>query len=128
MTNLSKHFQVWAVKQLNKPGYIENLEIESVRHMQIFFKIPKEKLIKRVKAKLEKGAKEHGSPIYSRKELLLEKYNEFLDILGWEMVLRYNEMLKSRLETGVLTTNTIGSNMGNKISRYEKPNNKPASK
>lgn len=48
-------------------------------------------LRKKLKAKLIKGAHEHGAPIYTRAELEREFEAECLDLIGWTLVQRYNE-------------------------------------
>lgn len=55
----------------------------------------KDLLYEPLKKKLTKGGREHGLPIYSDKKIQKEIEAEFLDIIGWKLVRRWQSARKS---------------------------------
>lgn len=81
----SKAFIKWALKQLSQPDYYFLVTSLIESQVQTFLDSNKQ-LIPALKEKLTKGAREHGKPSYSLKQIEQELNHELLDLIGWNMV------------------------------------------
>lgn len=80
----SKQFIEFALKRLEDFTFRKVLVIKAIYKFTKY--INTVDLEKKVKAKLVKGGLEHGEPIYSQNEIKKELEDEFLDLLGWQLV------------------------------------------
>ncbi len=55
------------------------------------------KLRKKLLAKMIKGAKEHGAPRHTLAAVAKELEGEYLDLLGWTQIKKYNEKKRPQL-------------------------------
>ncbi len=87
----SKNFIKWTIQHLNDPDYFMLLSCLIDRQLSNFLNGDKEKLLAELTEKMKKGALEHGSPTHSQEEAQNELQQEFLDIIGWNMVLLWDK-------------------------------------
>lgn len=87
----SKKFIKWTREHLNDPDYFLLLSILIERQLSNFLNGDKENLLTTLTEKMKKGALEHGKPSHSQEEVHKELQQEFLDIIGWNMVLLWNK-------------------------------------
>lgn len=87
----SKKFIKWTREHLSDPDYFMLLSILIERQLSNFLNSDKEKLLTALMEKMKKGALEHGKPFHSQEEVHTELQQEFLDIIGWNMVLLWNK-------------------------------------
>lgn len=87
----SKHFIKWAREHLSDSDYFLLLSCLIEKQLSMFLNGDKEKLLTALTEKMNKGALEHGKPSHSQKEIHKELQQEFMDIIGWNMVLLWNK-------------------------------------
>jgi len=87
----SKKFIKWTREHLSDPDYFLLLSCLIERQLSNFLNGDKEKLLAALTEKMNKGALEHGKPSHSQEEVHEELQQEFLDIIGWNMVLLWNK-------------------------------------
>lgn len=86
----SKKFIEWTRKHLSDPDYFLLLSCLIERQLSNFLNGDKEKLLTALTEKMEKGVLEHGKPSHSQAEVHEELQQEFLDLIGWNMVRLWN--------------------------------------
>jgi excinuclease UvrABC ATPase subunit len=86
---VSKEFISFALKEWDERS--EEIILVVFSKVVSFFSEDKKKLRKALEDKLLRGAKEHGAPIYSARELKKETEDEYIDLVGWELVREFNE-------------------------------------
>lgn len=87
----SKRFIKWTEKHLSDPDYFSLLSCLIDRQLSNFLHGDRKKLLAALMEKLEKRAREHGKPSYTKEHVLGELQQEFLDLIGWNMVLLWNK-------------------------------------
>lgn len=87
----SKQFIKWSREHLTDPDYFSLLSCLIDRQLWNFLNGDKQKLLSALTEKMKKGALEHGKPSHSQDEAQIELQQEFLDIIGWNMVLLWNK-------------------------------------
>ena len=87
----SKKFISWVESELDDPIKYEKIISQIVAGVLAYYGQPKHIIMEKLKEKLTKGGMEHGEPIYPLEFVLKELENEFIDLLGWELVAYYNQ-------------------------------------
>ena len=87
----SKKFIKWTMQHLADPDYFSLLSYLIDRQLWNFLNGDKKKLLTSLTEKMSKGALEHGKPSHSKEEVQEELQQEFLDTIGWNMVLLWNK-------------------------------------
>lgn len=87
----SKKFIKWTAHHLSDPDYFSLLSCLIDRQLSNFLNGDRKTLLTALMEKLNKGAQEHGNPTYSKEEAQQELQQEFLDLIGWNMVLLWNK-------------------------------------
>lgn len=82
----SRRFMDWLRKRYrNDEAFITDVS-EAIWTLDDFFNRPKDEIITKLFAKLEKGAEEHGPPRYTPSQIKKNLEEEYLDVLGWYAV------------------------------------------
>lgn len=87
----SKYFIKWTLDMLSNPRFFIALSGIIEKQLFSFLQGNHSTLIKKLKRKLRKGALEHGAPSYSLRKAKKELEQEFLDLIGWNMILLWNK-------------------------------------
>lgn len=87
----SKDFINWTAKHLSDTDYFSLLSCLVDKQLSIFLNGDRKQLLCALLKKLYKGAQEHGKPSDSQEVAQDELKQEFLDILGWNMVMLWNK-------------------------------------
>lgn len=95
----SKKFIEWTKKHLTDPDYFLLLSCLIERQLSNFLNGDKEKLLTALTEKMKKGALEHGKPSHSQEEVHKELQQEFLDIIGWNMVLLWDKRRRANADS-----------------------------
>jgi len=93
ITPQAADFIDWAVREMEDPAsYAEAIAQVQQRVVQFYAQYDQAELVKRLHAKVIIGAKEHGEPYYPAEQLKTEIENEYVDLLGWMLIERWNKM------------------------------------
>ena len=87
----SKKFIKWTREHLSDPDYFSLLSCLIERQLSNFLNSDKDKLLSSLMEKMTQGALEHGKPSHSEEAVNKELQQEFLDIIGWNMVMLWNK-------------------------------------
>lgn len=83
----------WAVTEMEDPShYAEAVAQLQQRVAQFYVQHDQSELVSRLHAKVIIGAQEHGEPFYAPQQLQTEIENEYVDLLGWMLIERWNKM------------------------------------
>lgn len=86
----SKEFILWATTNLNDPEFFTLISCLIQAQVTAFLGKDRNQIISKLKKKLTLGAKEHGSPTKPIPTITKELNQEFLDLIGWNMVRLWN--------------------------------------
>lgn len=86
----SKEFIKWATTNLNDPDFFTLISCLIQAQITVFLGKDRKTIIKNLKKKLIIGAKEHGAPTKPIPTITKELNQEFLDLIGWNMVRLWN--------------------------------------
>lgn len=76
---------------------MEALIREAHKNLTDFYEKPLVKIHQKLMTKLERGAREHGAPIYPKMNVLNKEIeDEMIDLLGWTLVKKWNLMYNKR--------------------------------
>ncbi len=87
----SKDFIRWNFEQLNNDNTLIDLIYEVTDAAREWLFRNHGTVRERLFSKMVKGAMEHGAPIHPVGEVDQELEGEYLDLIGWTQVRRYNE-------------------------------------
>ncbi len=87
----SARFIDWAFDQLADQSTYQALVNEAKANIETYFAQDKAVILGPLRAKMIKGAKEHGAPNHPLSLVDQELVNEYLDLLGWLLVRKWNE-------------------------------------
>jgi hypothetical protein len=87
----SAEFIDWAMTELDDHTHYETMLSEIKQRLDNFYAQPKEVIMPHLKAKMTRGAHEHGAPSHPTTYINEEIDNEYIDLLGWELVKKWNE-------------------------------------
>ena len=87
----SRKFIAWTREQLANPDNYERLITQIISGVIAYYAQPKELILSKLEEKLVKGGIEHGEPNYSLDFIIKELENEYIDLIGWEMVAYWNQ-------------------------------------
>lgn len=93
----SQHFLDWVAELLDDNATYESLVNEAIERAHSYYQSPKAQIITELRAKMEKGAIEHGAPRHTLQALQRELTNEYLDLLGWLLLEKWNQ--KQQIES-----------------------------
>lgn len=81
----------WAMEQLDDPETYNQLLKEIRDNFQRFYEQSPQTITEQLHAKLDRGALEHGEPYYPVEKIREELTNEYLDLLGWLLIEKWNQ-------------------------------------
>jgi len=81
----------WIMQRLEDPDFYRDLLKELPRKAANFYSYPPSLIKERLHAKLLKGTKEHGDHHRTAEQIRKELEDEYLDLIGWSLVLQYHE-------------------------------------
>ncbi len=90
----SQAFIDWTMDSFTDDQVYQRFVTEAIDRAKLFYDQPKTVILTRLKAKMEKGAEEHGAPRLPPSVTRLELENEYLDLLGWLLVAKWNARAK----------------------------------
>lgn len=85
----SARFIDWAFEKLEDDAYYNEAVDEIKQRLDNFYSQSKDQLLTDLKAKMIKGAQEHGEPNYPVTTAQTEINNEYIDLLGWMLIERW---------------------------------------
>lgn len=84
----SEQFIDWSMQKLKDEAFFNYLTQKVSNQMQSFYLDgSRKKLLKKLREKMEAGAVEHGEPKTDFEEVKKELEEEYLDLIGWSMLL-----------------------------------------
>ncbi len=86
----SKAFIDWTMDSFTDDQVYKRFVDEAIERARAFYNQPKATILARLKAKMETGAEEHGAPDLPASVTKHELENEYLDLLGWLLVAKWN--------------------------------------
>lgn len=87
----SSQFIAWAMNELDDLNHYQTMLKEIKSRLDSFYAQPKSTIMPQLKAKMIRGAREHGAPTHPVQKINEEIDNEYIDLLGWELVKKWNE-------------------------------------
>lgn len=87
---VSRQFIEWVTISLADQQFYQQMVAEALGQAHLFYEQPHAELTKRLKAKLIRGAQEHGSPDRDPEQIRHELENEYIDVLGWFLLEKWN--------------------------------------
>lgn len=87
----SQKFIQWSFEQIESDSDLDTMIKEVTAEAKKWLRSNRPALRALLFAKMVKGAKEHGAPQHTLKEVDKELEGEYLDLLGWNFIRRYNE-------------------------------------
>lgn len=94
----SKRFMDWAFLKLSDPKEYAILADEALALAKAFYDQDQSVVLDSLRAKMERGAIEHGAPNHPDTKIDQELANEYLDLLGWLLVKKWNNRSKEELQ------------------------------
>lgn len=91
MNEESKQFIAHVKEELSDPQRYHDFLLECKQEWQNFIARNPQEIMELLVAKLERGAKEHGEPLYPQGKVQEELEMEFIDILGWKQVGKWSQ-------------------------------------
>lgn len=91
MDKESIKFIAWVNRNWANSMFREQLYIKVRARFEAFLNLPPEDILKSLDEKLALGAKQYGSPIYTKEKTTFELSLEHLDMFGWELIEMWNE-------------------------------------
>jgi hypothetical protein len=87
----SREFIDWAFKNLDDEQWYTDMLAEVRQRFADYYDQPKDEFLSRLKTKMEAGAAEHGAPNHTKDQTSRQIESEFIDILGWTLVEKWND-------------------------------------
>jgi len=82
----SKNFIKWSMEKLEDEEFFFMM-MKRIKSQQVnFYRTPRKRLLQILRTKMEEGAQHYGEPIKSSRRLRREIREEFLDLIGWNML------------------------------------------
>ena len=95
MTKEEEQFLAYAKAKLHDDAFMFDLVNKITGELLEFYHTSDRKTrLAKIYAKLEKGTREYGSPIYPPARVDQEIEEEEIDLVGWNLVKNFNENLK----------------------------------
>jgi hypothetical protein len=86
----NEQFIFWARKKLEEPASYQAAVVTALKEAQDFYRNDPSAIIPQVIRKLEKGAQEHGAPVYDPAEIAEQLRQEHVDLVGWLLIRWFN--------------------------------------
>lgn len=93
---IAQDFLIWAETKARDEVWFLEFRQECIRKLKNFLSRNPEELRRLLKAKLERGSEEHGSPMREEWDIDKELGEEYIDILGWTLVGQYREHVEEK--------------------------------
>lgn len=87
----SQQFIDWTFKNLDDETFYRSLVDEAFERARSYYDQPRAEILEHLKAKMKKGAEEHGAPQHTLERIATELSNEYLDLIGWLLVEKWNK-------------------------------------
>jgi hypothetical protein len=88
----SRQFIDWAFTNMEDEQFYQDLLKDAYQQFEDHYKQPKGQVLSDLKAKMIRGAQEHGAPILSVEKVDTELNGEYLDLVGWMLIKKWNQI------------------------------------
>lgn len=89
---MEEQFLKFAKTKLDDDAYLFELVQAIVKEaLAFYYQEDRKELHDKIYAKLERGTREYGNPIYPLDKLDKEIKEEMIDLIGWSLVKKFNE-------------------------------------